>query len=162
MKCSTQTDDPRTVPSGLAPSGEVSRRARGPKSGGRSTCLLATRRSGRQEDRCAYLFGANRRLDSSAPMLPARIANPLAGEPPTGEPYAGKLPVRFGGRGKSSKRLLPTPIMPARTVASPWMPAFAGMTDLRLRCCQRRYPLWTTLPWPWKWFGSKSRTDRRA
>jgi len=31
-------------------------------------------------------------------------------KPPTGEPYAGKPPVRFGGRGR--RKPIPTPIKP--------------------------------------------------
>jgi hypothetical protein len=38
-----------------------------------------------------------------------KLVNPVAGEPPTGEPDAGDLPVRFGGRGRLWA--LPTPIM---------------------------------------------------
>ena len=34
-------------------------------------------------------------------------ANPLAGKPPTGEPYAGDPPVRFGGRGGRQRLSLP-------------------------------------------------------
>ena len=37
--------------------------------------------------------------------LMRRCVNPQGGEPPTGEPYAGDPPVRFGGRG--AKALLP-------------------------------------------------------
>ena len=36
--------------------------------------------------------------------------NPLGGEPPTGEPYAGELHVRFGGRGGRNQSAVPTPI----------------------------------------------------
>src|SRR5450759_3389955 len=59
------------------------------------------------------------------PQPMPRPANPLAGEPPTGEPYAGNLLVRFGGRGK--RVLLPTPITPPR-LDTRWKTA--GMTDV--------------------------------
>jgi hypothetical protein len=36
--------------------------------------------------------------------------NPLCGELPTGEPYAGEPPVRFGGRGGRTQSAVPTPI----------------------------------------------------
>ena len=38
--------------------------------------------------------------------------NPLGGEPLTGEPDAGDPPVRFGGRGNETNRLL-LPLYPA-------------------------------------------------
>jgi len=45
-------------------------------------------------------------------------ASPLAGQPPTGEPYAGDPHVRFGGRGDRDSPVLPTPIQrPAPAVA---------------------------------------------
>jgi hypothetical protein len=40
-------------------------------------------------------------------------ASPLAGEPSTGEPDAGDLHVRLGGRGCRTQSPLPTPIIPA-------------------------------------------------
>src|SRR5450759_4077580 len=58
------------------------------------------------------------------PQPMPRPANPLAGEPPTGEPYAGNLLVRFGGRGK--RVLLPTPIAwlaPAKKLHADWWQA---------------------------------------
>src|SRR5450756_936314 len=62
------------------------------------------------------------------PQPMPRPANPLAGEPPTGEPYAGNLLVRFGGRGK--RLLIPTPIIPHALDARRMI---AGMTDWNVR-----------------------------
>jgi len=64
------------------------------------------------------------RGSSPWPQPMQRPADPLAGEPPTGEPYAGNLLVRFGGRGKLA--LLPTPIMggaAGKPRRAAWMPA---------------------------------------
>src|SRR5207244_2587046 len=41
----------------------------------------------------------------SWPWLRRPCVNPLRSEPSTGEPDAGKLPVRFGGRGSEANRL---------------------------------------------------------
>jgi hypothetical protein len=47
------------------------------------------------------------------------LVNPWYGKPPTGEPYAGEPPVRFGGRGDRETDL-PYPYLPsARIVGKP-------------------------------------------
>src|ERR1043165_1265650 len=57
-----------------------------------------------------------------------RFANSMQ-EPPTGEPYAGEPPVRFGGRG--ARECFPTPICLGATfqfaTAGNWLPRSQGM-----------------------------------
>ena len=43
------------------------------------------------------------------------FVNPEPGEPPTGEPYAGDPPVRFGGGRGRIQSALPTPIKSLET-----------------------------------------------
>jgi len=58
---------------------------------------------------------------SSLPQPMLRPVNPLGGEPPTGEPYAGDPHVRFGGgSGRVTCRSYPYQDF--------WTPAFAGVT----------------------------------
>src|SRR2546428_7779869 len=49
-------------------------------------------------------------LVSTLPCISVSILSEV--KPPTGEPDAGKPPVRFGGRGGRNQSALPTPIIP--------------------------------------------------
>ena len=48
------------------------------------------------------------------------FVNPLCGELPTGEPYAGEPHVRFGGRGDRHQPVFPTPIKKIRHGVARW------------------------------------------
>ena len=60
--------------------------------------------------RLTHLPGSNRASRSNTPG--GKQGTPDVDKPPTGEPYAGKPPVRFGGRG--GRKSFPTPIQAAR------------------------------------------------
>ena len=66
---------------------------------------------------------------SSLPQPIVWPVNPLGGEPPTGEPYAGDPHVRFGGRGgRVTGCSYPYQSFQSRGTRDFWTPAFAGVT----------------------------------
>jgi hypothetical protein len=69
------------------------------------------RRRGRTADHLRWPFASSWHrgcFPCNAPML--LCVSPDAGDSSTGEPDAGNLPVRFGGRGERNQSFLPTPI----------------------------------------------------
>jgi hypothetical protein len=72
-------------------------------------------------------------------LTPAVISETVSMQkPPTGEPYAGKPPVRFGGRGR--RKPVPTPIENYGTLAELTLSQSSRDTEFATEMCESRSP----------------------
>ena len=98
---------PVTVPFGAIPAGEPPSVVEWANRSVWTDCMLETLHCGVRGGKCLL-----RRTWAAQPWCRPYSARPILSEvrPPSGKPYAGEPPVRFGGRGDRTQSVLPTPI----------------------------------------------------